>query len=88
VGPQLPELQQYSSVLKTWHGLKHPPVVFNWLGQFAFTSAEQCAPAPLDPEAGTKFIGMLKPSTNEMSWKSKLLNWLSANSASVFGGDP
>nr|GMD82372.1 hypothetical protein C2845_PM04G30420 [Ipomoea batatas] len=33
-------------------------------------------------------MGMLKPSTLEMSKKSRLLNWFRANSARVFGGLP
>jgi hypothetical protein len=37
---------------------------------------------------GLKSIGMLNPSTREMSGKSMLLNWFNANSASVFGGEP
>ncbi|RLM85493.1 hypothetical protein C2845_PM04G30420 [Panicum miliaceum] len=41
-----------------------------------------------DPPSGRKLMGTLKPSMREMSKKSRLLNWFSANSASVLGARP
>ena len=81
-------LQQYSFVLKTVHGLLQPPVVFSAAGHCPMTSALHVIPRLQPLDVGLNLIGTLNPSTKDMSKKSRLLNWLSANSAKVLGGVP
>lgn len=88
MGPQLPELQQYSSVLKTVQGLLQPPWVLSWAGHCPLISAVHLMPRVHPLDVGLKSIGTLNPSTKEISMKSKLLNWFKANSANVLGGVP
>ena len=91
MGPQLPgpSVQQYSLVLKTVQGLLHPPGARNSVGHSSFMAAAHRNDLQT-PVVGLKSMGILNPSTRDMSTKSKLVgwSWFSANSARVFGGLP
>ncbi|KAI3422751.1 uncharacterized protein J3R85_011839 [Psidium guajava] len=87
-GPAVPELQQYSSVLKIGHGPLHPPVTFSRGGHFPMMSAVHLITRLHPPEVELNSIGTLNPSMSDMSMKSLFMYWFRANSASVFGVFP
>nr|GMD81417.1 hypothetical protein C2845_PM04G30420 [Ipomoea batatas] len=68
----------------------HPPGTLRGPGHWATISAVHEIAWHLSAPGlvGAKLMGILKPSTLEMSKKSRLLNWFRANSARVFGGLP
>lgn len=74
MGMQLPELQQYWSVLNTVHGLLQPPGARKSFGHCPLMSAVHLMPLEQSPEFGLNSIGRLNPSTRDISKKSRLLN--------------
>nr|GMD81416.1 hypothetical protein C2845_PM04G30420 [Ipomoea batatas] len=82
-------LRQYSGVLKVVQGLLHPPGSLRGAGHSPMISAvHEIARHVSVVLVGLKLMGMLNPSTSEMSKKSMLLNWFVVNSAMVYGGFP
>nr|GMD80032.1 hypothetical protein C2845_PM04G30420 [Ipomoea batatas] len=77
-------------ILRVVQGLLHPPGTLRGSGHWPTISAVHEIAWHLSAPGlvGAKLMGILKPSTLEMSKKSRLLNWFRANSARVFGGLP
>ena len=81
-------MQQYWALLKTVHGLLHPPGSLNSFGHGPLMSHVRLTPRLHPSEVGLNSIGRLNPTTREISKKSVLLNWFRAYSAMVLGGEP
>nr|GMD82373.1 hypothetical protein KK1_011842 [Ipomoea batatas] len=81
--------RQYSGVLKVVQGLLHPPGSLRGAGHSPMISAvHEIARHVSVVLVGLKLMGMLNPSTSEMSKKSMWLNWFVVNSAMVYGDFP